>query len=230
VQDDSNLDGDFVGIDAQPLHERRYRVQSYRNEDGTLLMRGAVQDQKPAGLFIAQDDRPLTIHHMVVDLVMDPATFVITSARVVLETHPHDACRLIEPHYAKLVGLSIARGFSARVRELFGGPRGCSHTTALLLAMAPVAIQSMFSMQMALAAPGEAAGQPVEPPRRVSDEHRTRALAFNINTCHVWEEDGEMVAAMRSGEAEPHLPLWAAARLTELGLDEAAWRDRFTDG
>jgi DUF2889 family protein len=229
VQDDADLDRDFDGIDGQPLHERRYRVQSYRNEDGTLLMRGAVRDQKPAGLFIPQDDRAITIHHMVVDLVMDPATFVITSARVVMETHPHDQCRLVEPHYGSLVGLSIARGFSAKVRELFGGPRGCSHTTALLLAMAPVAIQSMFSLQMATSAPAEAGSQPVDPPRRL-DERRKRALALNLNTCHVWVEDGQMAMAIKTGDDEPHLPLWAAARLAELGLDENAWRDRFSDG
>jgi Protein of unknown function (DUF2889) len=229
VQDDADLDGDFDGIDAQPLHERRYRVRSYRNDDGTLLMRGAVRDQKPAGLFIEQDDRPLTIHHMVVDLVMDTTTFEIISARVVFETHPHQQCRLVGPHYDKLVGLSIARGFSAKVRELFGGPRGCSHTTALLLAMAPVAIQSMFSLRMVAAGAGERGRQPVDPPRRMA-ERRQEVLAYNLNTCHVWAEDGEMVTTMMEGDGEPVLPMWASARLAELGLDEDAWRERFNDG
>src|SRR3954467_4451752 len=186
MRDDTNLDADFEGIDAQPLHERIYRVKAYRNEDGTVLLRGAVRDQKPANLFFPQDDGPLTVHHMVVDLVMDPTTFEITSARTVMEPHPHEICRVVEPHYDKLVGLSIARGFSAKVRELFGGPRGCTHITALLLAMAPVAVQSMFSMQSS-----EATSQPVDGPRRMTDEHRKRALAYNLNTCHVWAEDGE---------------------------------------
>ena len=48
-----------------------------------------------------------------------------------------------------LVGLSIARGFTHRVRELFGGPRGCTHTTALLQAMAPIAMQCFWSMRSA---------------------------------------------------------------------------------
>jgi hypothetical protein len=96
-------------------------------------------------------------------MVFDPTTFVITEARAVMETHPHDLCRAVEPHYDKLVGLSIARGFSAKVRELFGGPRGCSHVTALLLAMAPVAIQSMFSMNMG-------AGQAVDAGRGRRDD------------------------------------------------------------
>jgi Protein of unknown function (DUF2889) len=225
MRDDTDLDGDFVGIDAQPLHDRVYRVQAYRNEDGTLLLRGAVRDRKPGALFFPEDDQPLTVHHMVVDLVMDPTTFVITSARVVMETHPHDVCRAVEPHYEKLVGLSIARGFSARVRELFGGPRGCSHTTALLLAMGPVAVQSIFSSQ-----PADGAGQPVAGPRRMTEEHRARAMAFNINTCHVWAEDGEMATAVLNGEPHEFFPLWAKRRLAELGLDDDAWHNRFTAG
>jgi hypothetical protein len=225
MRDDSDLDADFEGIDAQPLHQRHYRVEAYRNEDGTVLLRGAVRDRKPGGLFFPQDDEPLTVHHMVVDLVMDPTTFVITSARVVMETHPHEVCRVIEPHYDKLVGLSIARGFSAKVRELFGGPRGCTHTTALLLAMAPVAVQSMFSMPSA-----EAGGQPVGAPQRMTEEERrARALSYNLNTCHVWAEDGEMATALVNGEHE-FFPLWAQRRLAELGLGDEVWRDRFTDG
>jgi len=225
MRDDTDLDGDFDGIDAQPLHDRIYRVQAYRNEDGTLLLRGAVRDRKPGGLFFPQDDQPLTVHHMVVDVVIDPVTFAITSARVVMETHPHDVCRVIEPHYERLVGLSIARGFSARVRELFGGPRGCSHTTALLLAMGPVAVQSIFSTQ-----PADGAAQPVAEPRRMTDEHRARAMTFNINTCHVWAEDGEMATAVLNGEPHEFFPLWAKRRLAELGLDDDAWHNRFTAG
>ena len=71
-----------------------------------------------------------------------------SSANAALETHPHAACPRIEDHYQHLIGLSIARGFTHKVRELFGGPRGCTHTTALLQAMAPVAIQSMWSFRV----------------------------------------------------------------------------------
>jgi hypothetical protein len=222
VAHDNSLDADFADIDAIPIHERRYRVQAYRNEDGTLLLRGAVRDQKPGSTFFPDDPNPLTVHHMIVDMVFDPTTFVITKARAVMETHPHDICRAIEPHYDKLVGLSIARGFSAKVRELFGGPRGCSHVTALLLAMAPVAIQSMFSMNMG-------AGQPVDGPQRLTAEERQqRAMTLNLNTCHVWAEDGEMMASVRNG-THVFFPKWAVRRMAELGLDESVWLDRFSE-
>ena len=119
------------------LHERCYVVRAYRADDTTLILRGALRDQKPPGLYIADDDEPLTVHHMVVDMTIRVPSLEIVDARAVLETHPHTACPRIEDHYRNLIGLSIARGYTHRVRELFGGPRGCTHTTALLQAMAP---------------------------------------------------------------------------------------------
>ena len=128
-----------------------------------LLLRGAVRDQKPAGLYIAGDPDPLTFHHMQVELEVSFPSLEITAAAVLFEAHPHETCGSIAPHYGSLVGLSIARGFTHEVRQRFGGPRGCTHTTALLLAMAPVAIQSIWSMQVV---EDREAGRPWRRPRR----------------------------------------------------------------
>ena len=38
------------------LHERCYVVRAYRADDTTLILRGALRDQKPPGLYIADDD------------------------------------------------------------------------------------------------------------------------------------------------------------------------------
>ena len=40
----------------------------------------------------------------------------------------------------------------------------------------------------------------------------------NINTCHVWAEDGDEVAARRAG-APAETPLFLAGRLAKLGTD-----------
>ena len=146
-----------LGDDGEPLevlHDREYRVRAFRKRDDLLLIRGAVRDQKPPGLYVDIDPNPLTIHHMQIDLEIAFPTLEIVGATVGIEVHPHTSCTNIEPHYDKLVGLSIARGFTHKVRELFGGPRGCTHTTALLQAMAPVAIQCMWSMRASQAKRG----------------------------------------------------------------------------
>ena len=209
------------GVDAgdELIHERAYVVRAYRNGADKLILRGSVRDQKPPGLYIADDPEPLTIHHMIVDLTIAIPSLEILAAKAVLETHPHPSCKRIEDHYGNLVGLSIARGFTHKIRELFGGPRGCTHTTALLQAMAPVAIQSIWSFNMAQAQTSTAGAQnPFS-----TQEARDAALMANTNTCHVWAEDGEHVAGLRSGGGMD-VPLWITKRFDELGRDPSSWR------
>ncbi len=209
---------DGVDADDQLIHERAYVVRAYRHGTDRLILRGSVRDQKPPGLYIADDNEPLTIHHMIVDLTIAVPSLEIVAAKAVLETHPHSTCKRIEDHYENLVGLSIARGFTHKIRELFGGPRGCTHTTALLQAMAPVAIQSIWSFNMAQArAKGDG---PLN-----TAEASQRALMANVNTCHVWADDGEHVAGLRNGQPMD-VPLWITKRFDELGRDPLTWRNQ----
>ena len=202
--------------DLPLIHQRNYEVKAYRQTPTELRLRGTVRDQKPAGIYF-DDDQPLTVHHMIVDLVISFPALEILEVDVVLETHPHDHCASIEDHYQKLVGLSIARGFSRHVKDLFGGPRGCTHVGALLQAMAPVAIQSTWSMRAA-----NEGAVAVKIDRSQGEAGMREALRFNLDTCHIWAEDGEMVAKVRAGEDIPP-PVWAAKRLAELGLDPGDW-------
>jgi hypothetical protein len=214
---------DFADIDLPLLHDRTYRVRVYADGDDRMRLRGMVRDRKPGGLYIEDDERPLVVHHMIVDLVVSYPALEIVEAKAVLETHPHHQCPRIEDHYGSLVGLSIARGFTHRVRELFGGPRGCTHTTALLQAMAPAAIQATWSMRS-----HTNAGQLVAPPRLLTREERLAGLRFNIDTCHVWASDGPFVEAVLEG-GEIETPIWAERRLVELGRDPASWREKFQE-
>ena len=213
-------DGLDDGEDMELLHERAYIVRAYRKGDDILVLRGAVRDQKPPGLYLAEDPEPLTVHHMIVDLHVQVPSLEIVDAKVVFEMFPHGLCPSIAENYQGLIGLSIARGFINKVRELYGGPRGCTHTTALLQAMAPVAIQSMWSFQVRQAREsGELGESPFATP-----EGRERSLRMNLNTCHVWAEDGEQVAAVRDGRP-PAIPVWVEERFRKLGLDPQEWRN-----
>jgi Protein of unknown function (DUF2889) len=213
---DSILPPDPDGLEV--LHDREYRVRAYRAADDRLLIRGAVRDQKPPGMYVDGDPDPLTVHHMQVELEVAFPSLEITRAHATLEIHPNASCPRIEDHYGELVGLSIARGFTNRVRELFGGPRGCTHTTALIQAMAPVAVQCFWSMR-ASTARREGLDVPFQPP---DAEHREEAWRLNVGSCHVWAEDGEQVAKLRSG-GEMDVPVWMQVRLRSLGRDPKDW-------
>jgi hypothetical protein len=187
-----------------------------------VLIRGAVRDQKPPGLYFVDDPNPLTIHHMMIDIEVDYPSFEIVAAGTVIDVHPHGQCQKIVDHYDKLVGLSIARGFTHRVRELFGGPRGCTHTTMLIQAMAPVAMQCIWSLRASEAAAVPAADAPAPAVGAADQDEMWRV---NLNSCHVWAADSDFVRGLETGDAV-ELPIWAEERMVELGIKPDQWRSR----
>lgn len=191
------------------LHNREYRVQSYHLDAGRILVQGAVRDQKPPGIYIPDDPEPLTIHHMIVTLEVALPSMEILSASTEFRTFPNDVCPDIVEHYDNLVGLSLRRGFTHQVREWFGGPRGCSHTTALIQAMAPVAMQSVRGHE---AVEAMTAGLPHPLVERPPDPSAARRLT---NTCHVWIEGGDRIRHMAEGGEEAQT-LVVKRRLDEL--------------
>jgi hypothetical protein len=89
--------------------------------------------------------------------------------------------------------------------------------------MAPVAIQSMWSFRMA--AVREGADEGAGAPDFSTPDARLRAVATNLNTCHIWAEDGEQVNAIRNGEPM-EVPVWIVKRYKELGIDATTWRNQ----
>ena len=218
LQYGADLMDDLLPDDDAPdlplLHERDYVVRAYVAAPDEILVRGVIHDVKPPGLLVEGDTAPLTMHHMVVELRVHYPSLDIIAAHVRFDAYPQPMCPTIAAHYESLVGLSIARGFTHQVRELFGGPRGCSHTTALLQAMAPVAVQSWFGMARLSGGAGAEEGLKGDPLSIVRSAHRER----NLNTCHIWAEDSELTQMGQRGEAVP-LPLPVLRRYAELGRD-----------
>jgi hypothetical protein len=205
------------------IHTRSYDVKGYWRSDGKLSIRGSVCDELPSRLYDIDDDEPLVMHHMVVELIVELPDLLITDTRVEFRSHPHQACPDVIDHYRHLVGLSIARGFTHKVRELFGGPRGCTHTTALLQAMAPVAMQCKLASRMMGLRPAGGAAAPAVSPSPV--DLRTARAAGNRNTCHVWAEDGEHLARIIDG-SDTNVPIPISVRIRARGGDPDEWRRR----
>jgi hypothetical protein len=209
--------------DLQLIHTRGYDVRGYWRPDGRLSIRGSVRDELPTRLYGIDDDEPLVMHHMVVELIVELPDLRIADVLVEFRSHPHSACPAVIDHYHHLVGLSIARGFTHKVRELFGGPRGCTHTTALLQAMAPVAMQCKLASRMMGVRPS-ASGTSADPGPAATELGEARA-AGNRNTCHVWAEGGEHLARILDG-SDTNLPIPISVRIRERGDDPDEWRRR----
>ncbi len=195
------------------IHNRTYQTEAFAEDDGRLRVVGRLTDVKPIGLG-PDDGEPMVIHDMALELLVELPSFTIVDVTSEMFTHPYDLCTAILPDYRQLVGLSVARGFTHEVRRLFGGPSGCSHLTALLQAMAPVAVQAswaMFNLETPLAE--QAAGPSAD------DPDRERRLRLNTNTCHVWREGGEHLTAVMTGEGDAR-PGWMRERLVKLGFPQ----------
>jgi hypothetical protein len=161
------------------------------------------------------------MHDMTVELCVAYPSLEITAVSVEFATYPQVGCPQISDDYSGLVGVSIARGFTREVRELFGGPRGCTHVTALLQAMAPAVVQSTWSMRILTM---RESGTPWPPPRpRAPEGSKGReaaraAIGPNLDTCHVWAADGELVARVEGGEVLPQV-IPVRVRLEARGME-----------
>ena len=203
--------------DLDLIHTRQYEARVYQVSDEELLVRGAVSDMKPPGLYILDDPEPMEIHQMQLELRVALPNLEITAVQVVFETHPNSKCPIIANDYQKLVGLSIARGFTREIRNLFGGPNGCTHTNALLQAMAPAVVQAMWLVSIRNGRQNEGSAT------ASNSKARESRIAGTLNTCHIWAEDGEHVAAVRRGDRTDYPPLPVRDRLRALGRDERNW-------
>jgi hypothetical protein len=77
------------------------------------------------------------------------------------------------------------------------------------MAMGPVAIQSIWSMQASQSESGRMV------PGELTPEQREATARSSLNSCHVWDEDGELVKAIRDGEPI-EMPIPMRQRLVEL--------------
>lgn len=190
------------------VHQRSYQTEAFDEGDGVMRVTGRLVDTKPAGLGQG-DGRPLVIHDMEVSIFLNASTFEITRVEPTMHTHPYGECPTILASYDQLVGKSITRGYSRLVKELFGGPNGCSHVGALLIALGPVAIQASWGFDHAT--------QDVKDriDGKFGAEDAERQLKMNTNTCHIWQADGQRIEMLRRGE-RPDRPTWETDRLKEL--------------
>lgn len=137
-------------VAREPLHTRRIEIQGYRREDGLYDIEGHLVDTKPYDFKLAAGLRPAgeAIHDMWLRITVD-RTLAIVDAAAAMDAMPYvEHCGEIVPAYRKLVGLAIRPGYQARVKELLGGVRGCTHITELAGSLATAAFQTMAGQRL----------------------------------------------------------------------------------
>ena len=156
------------------LHRRSIEIRGYKRGDGLYDVEAHLVDTKPHDFKLAAGVRPAgePIHGMWLRITVD-RTLTIVDAEAAMDAMPYvDHCGAIVPAYRALVGLAIRPGYTQRVKELFGGVRGCTHITELAGSLATAAFQTMA---------GQLVRDPAEKP-------------FQLDRCHALEGTKPAVA------------------------------------
>ncbi len=162
----------------EALHDRAIECRGYRRADGLWDIEAHLTDAKTYTFTnthrgeIAPGE---PLHDMWLRLTIDD-DFVIRAVEAATDAAPFGVCADITPQFAALEGLTIAAGWSRKIRELLGGTKGCTHLVELLRPVATVALQTIWS----------ARGKP-----KAGDAPRRRP-GF-INSCHALSSDSEVV-------------------------------------
>ena len=108
---------------------------------------------------------------MIVTLILDN-DLIITDAHYDMQTVPGDDCIHAADAASKLIGLSVAKGFTKGVQKNLSRPSHCNHVFALLTAMAPAIMQGYYSAQQ-------------------DDDTKLERWEKMIDSCYAWRADGK---------------------------------------
>jgi len=163
------------------IQSRSIEISTYEDDGAHIVVCGELHDRRRVTTYsLDGTKRPAaTVHHMRVWIRVHTGTLAIEEVEAEMLQVPHAECTAMHKSLEAIAGLTLSPGFSAKVKQLLGGPRGCIHLTTLLLAMAPAALQGYWTHNDRH--PGK---------RKVSGEHLERYL---VDTCRVWRREGPLV-------------------------------------
>ncbi len=185
------FDGGWLLPEPAPreaVHTRSIVCRSFRRDDGLLDLDGRFIDTRPFDYdsdFRGPCPAGSALHNMQLRLTIarDRTIAALVSA---MPGTPYAGCPGVNPHFQRLVGLSIAKGFRKAMRERVGGVDGCTHITALLDAMAAAAVQAFASNAYAPKKPG------------LPEPVRIWTLDALVDTCWSYRADGEVMRQMKA--------------------------------
>jgi len=170
-------------IREKPVHRRGIEMHSYPLEDGSLIVEGRLKDdQLTPGYRWDGERRPAgTVHEICVRILVGEWPLRILDAEAEMEQIPHELCPTTQESVRKIIGMTIAAGFSNEVRRRLGGIRGCAHMTFLVMAMGPAAIHGFWTMKSKTRRPL---------PKSLEE---FSGLSMLMNSCSLWRKDGPML-------------------------------------
>jgi hypothetical protein len=171
---------------GKKVHTRTIDVTTYGYDGQRIIVEGLLKDDRfqESHVITGETFPSGVVHHMAIRLLVSCSNLLIEDIEVDLISIPREACRETIDCLAHIKGMTITAGFTAKVKKLAGGNKGCAHLVELILAMAPAVIQ------------GFGAHQSLKP-SNLDSNHAKLILQFLINTCRIWREDGPLVEVFK---------------------------------
>ncbi len=179
-------------------HEPRPRPTDdtfYERSVRTVVKRSATPDHFEVTA-ILQDDclgqgGYQRVHDMQLTVEIRRSDLVITRAEADMSAHPHGVCPSTIADVQRIVGLKIAGGFNAELRNRLGGTKSCNH----LHTMAQSVAQTMALSHVSTLYEND-------PVLRTAEyepfyRHVLDIAPRVVNTCAVWAADGPVVPDLR---------------------------------
>lgn len=133
-------------VERERQHTRRYEFHGYRRADGLWDIEGRMTDEKTYPVPNQWRDEIAAgtpIHDMRVRLTVDD-DFLVRDIEMATDAGPYRMCPDIVPGFAAIKGARVGPGWHRRLRELFGGVKGCTHQAEMLGAMGTVVFQTLW--------------------------------------------------------------------------------------
>jgi hypothetical protein len=161
------------------IHRRQIECNGYKRDDDLWDIEAHMTDTKSYSFpnqFRGDVAAGEPLHDMWMRVTIDD-DFTIIAAEASIEAAPFFICDETAPHIGQLVGLRIGRGFREKVKELFGGSKGCMHLVELLLGtISTTAYQTLWASR-----------------ERKSAENPKRKKPTVIDQCLALSADGDIV-------------------------------------
>jgi len=143
-------------------------------DGGRLLIEGTLRDVRRGEL----------LRHILIRAEVGLADGCILSLEGEMPRITYKECPTALRTLEKLVGKTIAPGFSSLVREVVGSPEGCTHLSVLVTNMGHVSVQGRAAMVASLLEGRKDAGELI----------RQEAEALGLpGSCYTWREGGPMM-------------------------------------
>lgn len=166
-------------VEREPIHCRVIDMQAYARKDGLFDAEAWLVDRKPfdfmraGGTDLVRAGEPF--HELRVRLTLD-RSFRVHAVEASSDVTPYAVCKEAEAALSVLVGETLERGWSAKVKERLRGAAGCTHLKEMLLPLATTALMGVVGLR--------------------PEAERHAGMAALVDTCWAYERSGDVIKVL----------------------------------